>query len=203
MDGQNYLNQIAQQTRPEKKKGGLFGSPLVKVIIGLVAVTLALLIVGVALGGDGGPKEKSVSLKLRIDDTLEIIDEYQDVVKSSALRSSSASLTSVLSNTSRDLGNYLTEKYEIKDAAKEFPKLAENAKLQQDAMDSDLFNAKISGTLDRMYAHKMAFEISEIMAEESAIYNDAKDDTLKSLLSTSYSSLENLYASFDDFSESK
>ena len=204
MDGHNYLTQISSQVRPEKKSmGGILGSPIFKVILGAVVLIIAIIIVGSLIDGGGGLKEKNVALKLRIDDTLEVISEYQNDVKSSVLRSSSASLSSVLSNTSRELTNYITENYGYKDGASEFKKISEQAKLQQDDLMAGLFDAKISGTLDRMYAHKMAFEISEIMAEESAIYNDAKDDTLKSLLSTSYSSLDNLYASFDDFSESK
>lgn len=203
MDGQNYLNQISSSVRPEKKSSGFLKSPFLIAIVGGIVAIIAVMIIGSAIGGGGGVKEKSVALKFHIDDTLEVIDEYQDSVKSSDLRSSSASLASVLSNTGRELTNYLADTYNYKDGASEYKNLSEEAKLEQDSLMADLFEAKISGTLDRIYAHKMAYEIDRLKVEEAEIYNSTSNDTLKSLLSTSYNSLDNLYSNFDDFSIAK
>lgn len=159
------------------------------------------LILGAILGaGKTGVKEQCFSLKLRLDNTLEIISTYQTDVKSSDLRSSSASLYSILSNTSRDLTNYVTEKYNYKE--KSVPKnLVETATLEKDGLGAELFEAKINGILDRIYAHKMAYEISWITTNEATIFNATNDEALKSLLTTSYDSLNNLYEKFSDFSE--
>ena len=67
----------------------------------------------------------------------------------------------------------------------------------------DLFEAKINGNLDRIYAHKMSYEVSVIMNDETKLYNGSNDDALKAILSTSYTSLENLYNSISNFSEAK
>ncbi len=206
MDDQAYLNSISSQVRPQKAGSkGLLGSPLIKIVIGgIVAMILVVILSSVFSGGGGDSlKEKSVALKLHIDNTLTAIKGYQPSVKSSILRSSSASLASILSNTTRDLTNYLVAKYKYKDGSKENAKLKERAQLHQDGLISNLFDASISGRLDRMYALEIAYEIELIMAEEATIYDKTKDEAMKSILESSYNSLSNLYPNFDDFSESK
>ncbi|MBQ2660461.1 hypothetical protein IJF86_03545, partial [Candidatus Saccharibacteria bacterium] len=81
--------------------------------------------------------------------------------------------------------------------------LKSEADLNRDSLESDLKSAKINGILDRIYARKMAYEISLLLGEESAIYNATEDTSLKSVLGDSYSSLSNLYDKFNDFSETK
>lgn len=205
MDDQAYLNSISSQVRPEKKSAGsFFSSTLGKVVIGSVIAMVVIMIFSSLLGGGGeGKADKGASLKYHIENTLEVISEYQNNVKSSKLRSSSASLTSVLSNSSRDLTNYLVEKLGYKDGAKEYNKLRDEAKLHQDGLTASLFNAKISGTLDRMYAHELAYEIELIMSEEQSFYNTVKDESMRASIESTYKSLANLYPDFDDFSESK
>ena len=105
MDGQDYLNQISASVRPEKKsKMSFMNSTIFKVAAVAVVVFILIAIVGGILGGGKeGAKDQAISLKLNLDSTLEVIAEFQPSVKSSDLRSSSASLYSVLSNTNRDL----------------------------------------------------------------------------------------------------
>lgn len=208
MDGRNYLKQISAEARPApKSRKGLLKSPFF--IVGLVGVLLIMLVIIIGSSiGDGAESldTQSVRLKFHIDGTLAVITEYQPNVKSSALRSSSASLASVLSNTSRDLTSYLTNTYGYdsnKDDSKKYATVAEDSKLAQDALESDLFEAKITGVLDRVYAMKMAYEITQLAAEESTLYNETKDENLQTIITTSYNSLENLYDKFNDFSGAK
>ncbi len=210
MDKQEYLNQISATNRPVKSGGGLskiLSSKLFLLGVGAVVLFIIIAIVGAVISGSkGSVKAESYALKMRIDNTMGTIGSYQKLVKSSDLRSDSASLNSVLSNTSRDLDSYLTEKYAVKsgDVAKTIgEKLVEEINLEKDGLKADLFEAKINGNLDRIYAHKMAYEISVIMSSESQIYNASGDDTLKGILATSYSSLENLYNKISNFSEAK
>ena len=206
MDGQNYLDQIAQSIRPEKKPSGiakLLSSKLLKgLLIGVVVLTLIIVIGSAISSSKNRVKELSFSLKLHLDNTAAVIEDYQPKVKSSNLRSSSASLDDVLSNTNRDLTNFLVDKYDFKEKSVR-KELVEEATLNKDELESELFAAKINGILDRVYAHKMAYEISTIMAEEEEIFDATNNETLKSILTTSYNSLENLYSNFSDFSETK
>ena len=202
MDGQNYLNKISQEARPVKTEKGFLKSPKFFGIIGALIAIFVIIIVGSSLGGES-IKEQGISFKFYIDGISEVIGEYQDYIKSPKLRSSSAALGAVLSSTSKNITSYLTDKYDFKEDSGSYPKLREEANLSKDTLLNDMFNAKISGTLDRIYAYKMAYEISLIMNEEADIYDRTSDDALKTMIDTSYDSLENLYKDFDDFSESK
>lgn len=203
MDGQNYLNKISQEARPVKTDKGLFKSPLFLGVIGAVILMILIMIIGSSFDGKESMSDRSISLKYHLDDTLEVTNRYQDLIKSSVLRSSSAALKSILANTSKDLTSYMINNYDFKEDSKNVISLREKSALNKDALLDDLFNAKITGTLDRVYAHKLTYEIGLIMSEESGLYEETSDETLKSLLGTSYSSLETIYKDFDDFSESK
>ena len=209
MDGQQYLQQISESNRPVAKggkKGGIAGIVSSKFFligaIGLGAL-IVIMIIGSALGGNRtGVKGLSYELKLHLDYTAEVVQEYQQYVKSSELRSNSASLNGVLTNTSRDLTGYLEEKYDFKD--RDISKtMEEEAELAQSELNNELFEAKINGILDRIFAHKMAYEISLFLAEEDQLASNAGDETLTGLLVTSSESLENLYNKFNEFSETK
>ena len=204
MNEQEYLNQISASVRPEKAKkqgSGILSSPFFKVgIIGL-AMLILIIIIGSVLGGGGKDgKTKAISLVLHLDNTAEVISDYQPSVKSSDLRSSLATLGSVLNNTSRDLTEYLSEKYGFKSnsASKD---LVEQADLERDGLESDLFEAKINGTLDRIIIHKMIYEITMIYTDEQAIYGSTSDSGLQAKLESSMSSLRTLHEKFSNYSE--
>ena len=202
MDRQEYLNQISATNQPTKSpKSGIFASKFFWVGVIGVAAFILIMIIGSALGGGGtSAKDKLYALILHINNTSELIGEYQSNVKSSELRSHSASLSSILANTNKGLNDYATSKYNFKE--KDIPKkITEEETTAKDELQSELFEAKINGILDRVYAHKMAYEISLITTRESQLLKSANNDDLKEALTTSYNSLNNLYSKFNDFSE--
>ena len=205
MDGQEYLDQISASVRPEKKSrmSGLFSSPILKVVgIGVILLIIIMIFGGILSGGRGGVERQTTELLYNVRGTTEILNSYQWLTKSSDLRSNSVSLNSVLSLTSSELTGYLTEQYNYseKNVSKD---IVEEANLHRDEVLSALFEAKITGVLDRIYAHKIAYEISSIMTREASLYEIATDETLLNILGTSYNSLNNLYDKFNDFSETK
>ena len=203
MESQDYLNQIsAKPASAKSSKGisGILGSKITWLIAGALGLFILFAIVGAVLNaGKGNVKEDAIWLQLHLESVSEVISEYQPKVKSSGLRSSSASLSTVISNTENKLLNYLTEKYDYK--KNKDKDLATEVKTEQDALMNDLFEAKITGNLDRIYAHKMAYEITKFMSEESNLHKETRDDVLKDILNESYGSLETLYDSFNNFSE--
>ena len=206
MDNQEYLNQISTQVAPAKSSsdiGGILKSKFVLVgVIGVVGLILLAILGMVLSSGKTDMKTNLLRLGLHADYTIELIDKYQPNIKSSNLRSSGASLKTILLSTSSEVANYMTDKYG-ENSDKSSKDLEEQMKTEQDELDSDLFEAKINGILDRVFAYKMAFEITQFENEETAIYNSAKDDELKSILDHSYDSLKILYNEFNDFSEGK
>ena len=204
MDRQEYLNQISMKSRPAKKpRSGVFASKFFWIGVAGVAALILIMIIGGILGSArGSDKERLFALILHIDNTSEVIEKYQSSVKSSDLRSDSSSLAVVLSDTSKELTNYATEKYDFKkkDVSKS---VAEEETLAKDGLMNELFEAKINGNLDRVYAHKMAYEVSLIATRENQLLKSTGNETLKNALNKSYSSLDVLYNKFNDFSESK
>ena len=188
--------------RPAKKsKMDFLKNKFVLVGIILVAGIALLAIVGAVLGGGkGGIKEQSFALQPRLDSTTETISNYQSLIKSSLLRSDSTSLSGILSNTNRDLSNYISEKYK---SAKPEKKAQDAEEEHKTALDAELFEARINGILDRIYAHKMSYEITLIVSMESKLYDATSDDTLKEILNTSYSSLEVIHEKFENYTEAK
>ncbi|MBQ3470675.1 hypothetical protein IJH23_03160 [Candidatus Saccharibacteria bacterium] len=206
MESQEYLNQISAKVRPEKvSKGGLnfLNSIYVKIILGAVAALVLLALLGSLISGTRVDEStKVLSLNARIANTESVIKTYQTNVKSSDLRSNAASLASVLANTSRELTTYVSEKYKSK--SKDAQKAIETkATTDKEELETELFSAKINGILDRIFAHKMAYEISVIATREEEIINSTGKAELKEILTTSYESLANLYDKFNDFSETK
>lgn len=203
MEGQEYLNQISASNRPAKASGGLsnlLSSKFFLVgVIGVVALIIIIIIGSLLSGGKSTPKELTASLKTHMDNTTEVIREYQIHVKSSSLRSSSASLASVLTDTSTKIGGYISATY----GEVQLPETTvADLTLAKDTLKEELFEAKINGILDRIYAHKMAYEVSLFMMEEEQL-SASSDETLTLILNDSHTSLENLYSNFNDFSETK
>lgn len=204
MDNQAYLNEISASVRAQKpQKMGFMKSPIFKVAaIGLVGLLVLAILGAILSSGKGSAEKQSTELLLQINNTSSVISNYQSSLKSSDLRSASASLNSVLSNTSRDLTSYMTDKFNYKEKSVD-KDLVQDATLHKDELESSLFNARINGVLDRIYAHKMSYEISLILSREASLNSASKDAALREIISNSYSSLENLHSLFDDFSETK
>jgi hypothetical protein len=207
MDGQEYLDRISAKNQPQPKRfqRTIFGARFFWVgAIGIVAFIIIAILGAVLRGAGGKGKDKCFELLAHLGYTSEIVSEYQPSVKSSDLRSSSASFYGVLSNTNAELTNYITEKYKTKDATKAISKkISDQAQLEKNDLDEELFEAKINGILDRVYANKITYEISMLMTQEDDLYNTTKDESLKAVLTKSYDSLKNLYDKFDGFSEVK
>ncbi len=204
MNDKEYLKQISSAVRPEKKsKMSFLSSPIAKaLLIGVVGLIVIIIIGSILGGGKAGTASKTASLKFHLDNTATVISDYRKLIKSSNLRSSSASLYSVLTNTSKEVTEILP-KLGFSSNSADGKKLSNKAVKNKDALENDLFEAKINGNLDRIFALKMAYEISIIMSDEADIHNATNNEALKSSMSSSYSSLEMLYDKFNDFSETK
>lgn len=200
MDSQSYLNEISQSVRPQKQsKMNFFKNKFFLIgAIGVVGVILMAIIGAMLSGGRAGVQEQSFALELRFSNLIETISTYQPNVKSSELRSSSASLNGILSNSKSELSEYIQETFKGKKAEK---KTTDSEKEHLEALKNELFQAKINGILDRIYAHKMSYEIALVMAMEDTLYDATSNDKLRSILDNSYNSLRNLKEQFDQYSE--
>ena len=207
MDSQDYLDQISQSNRPTGPSGimKIISSKYFKWGMAALALLIIIMIVGSMLGRGVTMREKCRDLKLRLEETEKVMEEYQQYIKSSSLRSLSASLRGVYANTATQLNNFMISAYgsgseseSKKDAA-----AAETAAFNAEVLADELFGAKINGLLDRTFAHKMALEIYSVASDEKGIVNSTNEAELKNILSSSYDSLNNLYTQFNEFSETR
>lgn len=206
MDGQQYLDQISQTNRPVKQSGGglnkiLTSKIFIVGVIGLVLLILIIILGSVIGSGKKSVKELGYELTLHLDNTSAVIKEYQSDVKSSRLRANSASLDGVLSNTKSQINTVLVDELGFSEKKDASDTAEEEAATVGEELKNELFEAKINGILDRIYAHKMAYEILMFLAEEEQILENTSNENLINAVNTSHESLTNLYDKFNDFSE--
>lgn len=205
MDKQQYLDQISTKRtvggRQGSKLDAVMHSKFTWIVLGAVVLLIGIMAVGTSLGGGKAPvQDQLAELILRIDVVKAAVDTYQPNLKNSALRNDSASLSSVLGNSSSELTNYATQAYNYKQKDVKANILNLVAEEQQ-ALEDALFKAKITGSLDRVYAFKIAYEISLIVNSEVKLLDANTNETLDSYLNSSYNSLTKLYPKFDEFTE--
>ena len=102
MDSQDYLDQISAGARPAKAKTGLMGiisSKYFKWGMVALAALIVMIIFGSILGNKPSAKNKCFAFNLHLATDIEMIDTYQPAVKSSKLRSLSASLKGIISRS--------------------------------------------------------------------------------------------------------
>ena len=208
MDKKEYLNQISSHPTAKSpmmnkdwmgKIQAILHSKFLWIGVGCVVAFIVLAMIGGLLsGGRGDNKDRVYALSLRVSSLNDVISEYQNSVLSSELRGYSASLSSVLSNTATNLNNYISEYYKTKQ--KEIPKTITGPEEEaKQKLSDELFEARITGRLDQVYAQRMAIEISTIMDREETIHNSINNEQLDTMLSSSYDSLANLYPKFNEF----
>ena len=200
MNDEEYLKQISGGINPGgKSKFSFMSSTIFKVSMGGIIAFIVLAIIGAILsGGRVDTKTKAIRLRLRLENTADVISDYQDDIRSPALRAHGASLKSVLSSTDNEVNEYLAEKYDYK-SGKEDKKLKDEAAQNKEALENALFDGKINGVLDRIFVSEMSYEISLLIADETSIYNSA-DNSLKVIMKTSLDSLRKLSETFESYS---
>ena len=209
MDRQEYLNQISAPSTQAKSSGGslLSSKYLIWGLVGMAVLTVIIIVVGMIMSaGKKDPLKDTLNkLDMRIDYVSAAIGTYQGYVKSSNLRSTSSSFNTILSNTKRDLSEYIAATYKPSKDDKQTPQVSKivtnEIEVAKQSLNDALLDARVNGILDRVYAHKMIYELSMIMTDEETIMKLAKNEELQALITTSYQSLEPIYKNFDEFSE--
>ncbi|MBQ3326064.1 hypothetical protein IJG79_02890 [Candidatus Saccharibacteria bacterium] len=213
MDNKEYLESIAKDTRsagPAKTGAFSIGSLTIppvfkKILLGIGIALVVLLIVAIIVGiaGSGGNKERDYidKIYLRSSHLVKETGTYNKLVKSSQLRSMGTSLLAVLNETQFSMSNILKN-----DFGATTPDTPENEKTTEEENAvmveylNTLENARLNGTLDRVYARELTYQIGMLLSLEHEAYANTKKDNLKSALTTSMNNLNQLYTQFGDFS---
>lgn len=192
MDNQTYLDQITASTKPTSSKKSFFSSQIFKIAALGVGLTIVIIIFGSILGNiNNKERDLAEQLSLRMDNLTATIDEYNDSVKSSYLRSIGTSFSAILADTNRDLSDYLIQKYNF-NPEKSNSNLVEKELKFADELNADLEEARLNGILDRVYVSKLDLQITLLLSTESDILSRTKNQSLQSIINKSVSSLESL-----------
>ena len=207
MNNKEYLEQISSESRKKAGAGtGFFGfniSPrLGKIIIGaLIAAILIMIIGGIAsiAGSSSSEKDYLSRIYLRTNNLMEAITNYNKKVKSSELRSMGNSLNAVLVETNYSVSSILNSEYEVTPAKAASEKITKEEDEDKEALMASLEDARISGRLDRIYAHNFTYAISMLSTLEADAIKKAKNTETANTLTSSKANLDKLYEQFDEF----
>ena len=199
MNDLEYLNQISAGVNQQPKSAGFFDKKM-KIVVGVFAGVLLLFIILLIAGGSSKTPEITATSELnrlytRSNELIKTVSAYNGSVRSSSLRSTGTSLSTLLTELSSTSASYLgdakTDELDPDDAKN----LAE--------FSYTLEKARLNGILDRSYAHEMDYQIRYLLIIEDSVREKTTDANLKSYLTSSAESLSRLGDTFNNFSESK
>jgi len=210
MDKMAYLQQISDNSSRKANSaksglGGLFSGKLLWVTIGaLVVVVLFIVLMIAANSGKGNPElESTVRLNARLENLTKTISTYNKQVKSSGLRAIGSSLSGVLVNVNRDVNEVL--KGDLKAASDGNKDLVKKIQAEEAAASEDLNTTletgRMSGLLDRVYLREMTLQVALLIALEQEMSSETTNQTLKTAVSDSDASLENIHKQMQDFTD--
>lgn len=210
MDNFEYLNQIAQSTHPQKPQSSglsnLLRNPIFKIAIGGIILFFLLMIIGGLLGNvNHKSSDLTKQLYVRANNLNSVITTNNQLLKSSRLRALNLSLSTVLTNATRDLSAYLVpEDAKSKDKANALTpseKLANSESELLDNLNTTLTNARLNGILDRTYSNQITLQVSLLMSLTTELYARTKDEKLQEILISFYNNLQPIHQSLSDYSE--
>lgn len=191
----DYLNQIA----PQQKLKLLPGKWVVWGLAGALFIALLIIIIG-ALNQTPSLSNRATVLYVRLQTLQTISSNEQPFLKDSSLRASNGSLSLLLTNSSRDISDYLSgggKKLTLP------ADLITSEKTYLDKLNAKFDDARLNVDLDSTYAREMAYQLNVVQTMMQSIYREKPDKSLESVLTTTYDNLTPLQQTFAGFSGSK
>ena len=194
----DYLNSIAPTASQRSTLGFIKGplKPVHYIFAALAALVVIVIILSIVLNiVNGGVNAKAERLSARTQATFTITEAAKERIKSADLRGLNSSLGLYLT----DINNKLIPP--LKSMGITTTKLPANVRSQEagKAITERLEDAYFNAIYDSTYAREMAYQLSTILTLMKEIYQSTNNAALKTLLQTSYASLEPTQAAFEAF----
>ena len=204
MNDLEYLNQISVKPAAAPQ-AGFFDkkTKLIAIILGAVfLLAIILMIVSSASKPSSEPTETSELTRVYYQSLAleQTVSTYNKQVKSSDLRSTGASLASLLAEIRSTTGDYMTSVLGLKAPTNTNNMLAADLKVIE-ATNTALETARLNGILDRKYASELSYQISRLILFEHSAANKTSNSQLKSYLESSQDSLETINKSLSSTTE--
>jgi len=191
----DYLNQIA----PDQQKRSFLGSlkPIHYIFVGIIALLLFVLLIGLALRGTGAtPVTNMEHLMARLQTTQTIATNADKTIKNGSLAAINSNLDIYLVNTNRDI----TTTFKAVGVTSASIDKTITASEKGTALSSRLEDARLNAVFDSTYAREMSYQLSTVMTLMKSIYQATSDSHVKNFLQTAYTNLQPTQQSFDSFS---
>ena len=192
----DYLDQISSQAQPPKKASWI--PPKLAWGVGIaVGITILLLIVVSIIGGaQRGPSQEVLA---RLTTTRPVVEDAQDKLKSSQLRSLNSALALYFTSTVRDSAEPFGA---IGVSQENLPGgLVERQEAAIAELSTRLEDARLNAQFDRIYAQEMDYYLSTLLTDMQEAYNATSNESLRTFLSESYDNLQPTQRAFADFSD--
>lgn len=205
MDNFEYLQRISASNRPVKKPSKLSrvnGSLILKILVSGILVSAILIVVGIVINaGPARATDVAQQLYTRMTNVNKAISTFNKDLKSSQLRSINYSLSGTLTNTIPQLSNYITTTNSSSKSPLTPPADIITYETNLDAsVNSALANAKLNGTLDRIYASQIHLQVSLMLSMTSELLERDQDTALHTILDPFFSNLNVIEQSLNNYS---
>ena len=210
MDKMAYLQQIASENKQHQKPSGshfdilqyLTFKNIVIAVIALFFLVGASLLFNTKKTIDTRDRDlliRSYFMSKYLKD--ETIATYGDLLKSSDLRSYTASLKTVLSELMLTESKSLNEEFGIEDVSDlEEDTIAQDEKSKIKTLNSNLETAHLSAHLDRVFVSEFTLQLTYLINYQTEAHERTKKPNAKAATETEIKSLTNLknnYATFN------
>lgn len=203
MDNFEYLKQISASTRPAKPATSreVSKSLIAKIAIGGIVLFFLIMSLGLLLGNLGGKSNQlTLQLYVRTTNVNTTVTKYNSSLKSSRLRAIGVSLSTVLTNASNQLSNYITDGGENRKALTPDESLAKTEADLTNQLDLSLNNSKLNGILDRSYDNEIGLQVSLLLSLISQLRARTNDADLIKILENYHSSLYAIHQNIEAYS---
>ena len=204
MDNFAYLKEISASNRPVSNTANTPKSPKTAMVVKIVAIGAVLFFLLMAVGAlvgslKGKTDDLLKQLYLRTTNMSTIMEDYNQYLKSSDLRSLGASLAGTLTNATNQLAGAVG--VEDPEAMAPDAETMEEETAVLEELNTSLTNARLNGILDRAYANLVGLQVSLIMSMISELEARTDDAELLKVLSTYRGNLEVLHQGFEAYDD--
>ena len=204
MDNFAYLKEISASNRPVSNVANTSKSPKTAMVVKIVAIGAVLFFLLMAVGAlvgslKGKTDDLLKQLYLRTTNMSTIMEDYNQYLKSSDLRSLGASLAGTLTNATNQLAGVVG--VEDPEAMAPDAETMEEETAVLEELNTSLTNARLNGILDRAYANLVGLQVSLIMSMISELEERTSDAKLLEVLSAYRGNLEVLHQGFEAYDD--
>jgi hypothetical protein len=189
----NYLDTIASQPQVKTMNPLLLWVMIGGILAAVIVVILLLFSVA------GGSSDRLARYASQTKSLQTVATESQENIKNGELRTFNSNLALTLTNVNRDL-KAPAASAGVKLEDEKLPEAAGVA-TETEELKKRLEDARLNAVFDRTYAREMSFYLTALRNDMNTIYDETKDEKLKTVLEAADTDFAQLQSEFSAFNE--